>query len=206
VKFGLKRSLWIFGVVQSLVGLTFCALSILAAHDGAMKQVSLVVIVSLDNYMMGLGTAALVGFMMNFASKQFTATQYALLTSVMAVSRVILVAHSGDLVTLMGWNWFYIATVPLAIPGLLLLNRFDQWQTFSTQTSARMAKFDIVLIVTFVVALLLLSSEPAWHLLKMKELATQSTLAGAVGVVFVVFAGLIRPYLHFKPRVVRTSP
>jgi len=204
-KFGLKRSLWIFGVVQSLVGVTFCALSFLAAQDGAMKHVWLVVIVSLDNYMMGLGTAALVGFMMNFASRQFTATQYALLTSVMAVSRVILVAHSGDVVKLIGWNWFYIATVPLAIPGLLLLNRFDQWQTMSTVTRARLPKFDIFLILTFVVSLLLLSSEPAWQLFKMKEQATQSTLAGAIGVVFVVFAGLIRPYIQLKPRLVRES-
>jgi PAT family beta-lactamase induction signal transducer AmpG len=195
VKFGLKRSLWIFGFAQALVGLTFCVLAQVAGNSD-MKHLWLITIVSLDNFMMGLGTAALVGFMMNFTSKQFTATQYALLTSVMAVSRVILVAHAGDLVKMMGWNWFFIATVPLAIPGLLLLNRFDQWQTISTQPAhARIPKFDLVLIVLFVASLLCLSSDPAWQLLDMKDVAKDATLAGACGVVLVVFAGLIRPYI-----------
>ncbi|MGZ3721762.1 MAG: hypothetical protein ACXVA9_02450, partial [Bdellovibrionales bacterium] len=173
--------------------------------DGS-KHLWLISIVSLDNFMMGLGTAALVGFMMNFTSRQFTATQYALLTSVMAVSRVILIAHSGDLVKVMGWNWFYISTVPLAIPGLLLLNRFDSWQTMSNLTHSRIPKFDIGLIVLFVISLLCLSSDPAWQLAGMKEQGHQATLVGAVGVIIVVFAGLIRPYISFgKTRPARAT-
>ena len=42
------------------------------------------------------------------------------LDRVMAVARVILVAHAGTLVNLMGYDWFFIATLQLALPGLLL--------------------------------------------------------------------------------------
>ncbi len=194
VKFGLKKSLWIFGIVQAMVGITFCILSMLSAGSEH-KDLWLVVIVSMDNYMMGLGTAALTGFMMNFCSRQYTATQYALLTSVMAVSRVILVAHAGTLVSLLGWNVFFISTVPLAVPGLLLLSRFDHWQTLSTKPpNARVAKFDLVLIALLVVSLVLLSSDPLWQALGIGNTGAWVAWSGAMGVALLVFVGLVRPY------------
>lgn len=196
IKLGLKRSLWIFGIIQAMVGITFFALARLAVSHADIKDIWLIVVVSLDNFMMGLGTAALTGFMMNFCSRQFTGTQYALLTSVMAVSRVILIAHAGTLVNYMGWDWFFISTVPLAIPGLLLLSRFDHWQTLSTQpANAKIPRFDLGLIGLFVISLILLSSDPVWKLLNMKDLSKQATLFGAVGVVVMVVVGLVRPYL-----------
>lgn len=201
VKFGLKRSLWTFGIIQSLVGLTFCVLARLGGGPAEYKHLWLIVIVSLDNYMMGLGTAALVGFMMNFCSKQYTATQYALLTSVMAVSRVILIAHAGTLVGLMGYDWFFIATVPLAIPGLLLLNRYDHWETLSKLPAhTKIPKFDLALILLFVISLICLSSDPIWQWLGMKEQGVQTALVGAFGVVIVVLVGLLRPYVSIRPR------
>lgn len=199
LKLGLKRSLWIFGVVQALVGLTFYLLNHLVISMPDYRDLWLISVVSMDNFMMGMGTAALTGFMMNFASKQFTGTQYALLTSVMAVSRVILIAHAGTLVELMGWNWFFIMTVPLAIPGLLLLSRYDHWQTMSTAPAhSRIPRFDVALIVLFVFSLIALSSEPIWKLLEETEVGEAIRLAGAIGVVVVVFTGLARPYLSFS--------
>jgi PAT family beta-lactamase induction signal transducer AmpG len=201
VKFGLKKSLWIFGVVQALVGITFCLLSYVSAGS-QYKDLWLVVVVSMDNFMMGLGTAALTGFMMNFCSRQFTATQYALLTSVMAVSRVILVAHAGTLVNLLGWNVFFISTVPLALPGLLLLSRFDHWQTMSTlPPNTRVAKFDLALIALFVVSLVLLSSDPVWQSLGMGGAGAWAAWCGALGVMLLVFVGLARPYFPLRCRV-----
>ena len=154
-RLGLKKSLWAFGIVQSLIGLTFCVLSRLATPESeqvtiamlggmSLKTFYLMAIISLDNFMMGLGTAALTGFMMNFCSKQFTATQYALLTSVMAVARVILIAHAGNLVQVLGWDGFFLSTIPLAIPGLLLLNRYSHWERFSSESSmSKVSRFDL---------------------------------------------------------------
>lgn len=200
-KLGLKRSLWIFGIAQASVGLTFYFLSHAATLGAEHKDFWLVIVVSLDQFMMGMGTAALVGFMMNVCSRQFTATQYALLSSVMAVSRVILVAHAGTLVEFLGYDLFFILTVPLALPGLLLLRRFDHWRVSEPQNnSALSARFDMVTIVLFVVSLICLSSDPIWRLFNLKEVSTAITLAGAIGVLLVVVVGLVRPYLRLAER------
>ena len=206
VKMGLKRSLWIFGIIQSLVGLSFCLLAYITSHEGmgVWREFWLVAIISMDNFMMGLGTAALSGFMMSIVNKQFTGTQFALLTSVMAVARVILIAHAGTLVAMMGWNWFFIATVPLAIPGLLLLSRFDAWQSSARSVSTRIPPFDVGMILVFVGSLICLSSDPVWRLLNMKEVGGRVVLAGAIGVCIVIAVSLLRPLFsgrgHSEPK------
>lgn len=207
INWGLKRSLWIFGIIQATVGLSFCLLAYLAIGHEHMKDFWLVMVICVDNFFMGLGTAALTGFMMNFCSKQFTATQYALLTSVMAVSRVILIAQAGTLVKLMGWNLFFIATVPLAIPGLLLLNRFDQWQlTSAANAKEKIPTFEWALIGMFVFSLIALSSDPIFQWLGLKAQGQQAVFVGAVGVVIVVAVGLLRPYLGMdKPKATAKS-
>ena len=204
-KFGLKRSLWVFGVIQSLVGLTYFALARLGPAETALRDLWLVVIVSLDNFMMGLGTAALVGFMMNFCSKRYTGTQYALLTSVMAVSRVILVAHAGTLVKWLGYDMFFLLTVPLAIPGLMLLQRFDHWERVAdVSLHTRIPKLDLAVIALFVTSLILLSSDPVWRWLAtggapatiaaLSGVAVTTAQVGALGVIVIVVIGLLRPY------------
>lgn len=206
-KFGLKKSLWIFGIAQASVGITFCVLSRVAGpgsesallpllHISA-RHFYLTVILMLDNYMMGLGTAALTGFMMNFCSRQFTATQYALLSSVMAVSRVILVAHAGTMVAHMGWDMFFLSTIPLALPGLLLLNRFDHWETNSGKTTTKVPRFDLALMALFGISLVALSSDPIFEALKLNTAGAWATWAGAIGVAILVMVGLLRPYFNF---------
>lgn len=204
-KFGLKRSLYVFGAVQSLVGVTYFALARLGPAEPALRELWLVVIVSLDNFMMGLGTAALVGFMMNFCSKRYTGTQYALLTSVMAVTRVILVAHAGTLVKRLGYDMFFLLTVPMAIPGLMLLQRFDHWeQVADVSLHTRIPKLDLALIVLFVTSLILLSADPLWRWLAtggtpttvatLNSVAAITAQVGALGVIVMVLIGLLRPY------------
>lgn len=193
-KYGLKRSLWIFGVLQALVGLTFCLLA--RVPHGSMKEISLVLVIFTDFFFMGMGTAALTGFMMHFCSRKSTATQYALLTSVMAVSRVVLVAPAGLIVSKIGYDLFFIATVPLAIPGLLLLNRFNHWEAEATETSRNaIPLFDKALIGLLVLSLIGLSSGPIWEWQGQAKLGGNVTFYSAVGVLVVVFLGLIRPYL-----------
>lgn len=194
-KLGLKRSLWFFGIVQSLVGLTFCLLARISDTEiEALKHLYLVAIVSMDNFMMGLGTAALTGFMMMFSNRLFTGTQMALLTSVMAVSRVILISQAGALVDAMGWDMFFISTVPLAIPGLLMLYRFDHWQIAAT-TKKSISRFEIALIGMFVISLIALSSDPIWKAMGLKELGKDAVYIGAIGVVLVVLISIVKPYI-----------
>jgi PAT family beta-lactamase induction signal transducer AmpG len=194
-RIGLKKSLWFFGVIQSLVGIMFCILARLSGTEELMKQFWLVTIVTLDNFMMGLGTAALTGFMMSFVSKQFTGAQYAILTSVMAVGRVILAAQAGVLQEQMGWDWFFIATVPLAIPGLLLLIQFDSWQTHAAKSAARISTANWLLIGLFMISLLSLSAQPVLNWLGMPDVGKQVEKFGSIGIVIVVMVGVVRPHL-----------
>jgi len=96
----------------------------------------------------------------------------------------------------MGWNMFFIATVPLALPGLLLLARYDQWQTMSTKPpTAKLPLLDWSLIGVFVFSLIALSSDPIWSWLGQKEFGSMVVKGGAIGIVAIVVIGLIRPYL-----------
>ena len=68
-----------------------------------------------------MGTAAYTAYMASLTNKRFTATQYALLTSVMGVPRVIASAPTGWMAELMGWPLFFLVCTGLAVPGLILL-------------------------------------------------------------------------------------
>jgi PAT family beta-lactamase induction signal transducer AmpG len=74
-----------------------------------------------------MGTAAYVAFMASITNKKFTATQYALLSSLMGVPRVMASAPTGFFAKHMGWAGFFIACTLIAIPGMLLLLKFAPW-------------------------------------------------------------------------------
>ncbi|HEX9082802.1 MAG TPA: hypothetical protein VF768_11010, partial [Holophagaceae bacterium] len=66
-------------------------------------------------------------FLMGQCDKRYTGTQYALLTSVMALSRSFLAAPMGELAKHLGWSGYFLFCAAIAIPGLLLLLRWDRW-------------------------------------------------------------------------------
>jgi PAT family beta-lactamase induction signal transducer AmpG len=68
-----------------------------------------------------MGTTAFVAFMASLTDKRFTATQYALLSSIMGIPRVLAGSVTGLLATWLGWAGFFIVCTLLAIPGLLLI-------------------------------------------------------------------------------------
>ena len=74
-----------------------------------------------------MGTAAFVAFMASITNKKFTATQYALLSSLMGVPRVMASAPTGFLAKYLGWESFFIVCTLIAVPGLLLLLKFAPW-------------------------------------------------------------------------------
>lgn len=119
---GIARSLWVFGGLQAISNLTYLVLAQLGKNYPFM-----VVAINVENFCAGLGTAAFVAFLMSLCNQSFSATQFALLSSLMAVSRDILVAPAGRLVEVTGWSWFFIITIFAAVPGLVLLPIFAPW-------------------------------------------------------------------------------
>jgi PAT family beta-lactamase induction signal transducer AmpG len=122
-KIGINRSLWIFAFLQALPHLAFTVLALIGKNYLAM-----VAAIGLENLFGGMGTAAFVAFMMRLCDKRFTATQYALLTSFMAVTRVLAGVPTGFMVNSMGWAMFFAVSILGALPGILLLPRFAPWK------------------------------------------------------------------------------
>jgi MFS family permease len=183
IRLGTKRSLWIFGFLQSIAGLTFLILSYTGKNTAVMTAV-----ITVENFMIGLGVAALSGFMMAICNRQFTATQFALLSSLTAVSRVVLVSQAGVLAEKLGWHGYFIFSVLLAIPGLLLLTRYDRWQSMK---AGRMGRMEITQGLLFLAGLVAIASEPIWNWAGLKELAPGIAQAGAALVGLAIALGLM---------------
>jgi PAT family beta-lactamase induction signal transducer AmpG len=116
LKIPMKISLVVFGTFQAISTLGFSLLTMLPVSWG-----SLAMIIGLENFSAGMGMAAYGAFMAALTDKRFTATQYALLSSVMGITRVILPAPTGYVADAVGWNMFFIICTLAAIPGMLLL-------------------------------------------------------------------------------------
>ena len=116
LRMGVIRSLWYFGFLQAVSTAGFAVL----AHIGHSVPV-LSAVIAFENLSSGMGTAAYVAFMASITNKRFTATQYALLTSLMGVPRVLAAAPTGFLAKSIGWEAFFIACTLIAIPGMILL-------------------------------------------------------------------------------------
>ena len=126
---GLRRSLLAFGVIQGLAGASYAALAI-AGRSYTMLATAACV----ENFCSGMATAAFTGFLMTLCDKRFTATQYALLSSLFALSRTLISGPAGWFVkgvvgiSSAGWAFFFIGSIVVSVPGLLLLLRFKTWQ------------------------------------------------------------------------------
>lgn len=115
---GMHRALWLFGFGQMISTFGFVVLAQVPP-----SEIALAVVVAIENLTAGMGTAAFVGFMAALTDRRFTATQYALLSSLMGVPRVLLSAPTGWMAQMLGWSGFFLLCVLIAIPGLLLLRR-----------------------------------------------------------------------------------
>ncbi len=122
LKLSINRALWLFGFVQLLTIVPFIWLS-QAGHTLA----GLFVVVSGEYLAVGLGTVALTAFMVRETSKAFTATQFALFSSLIAVPRTLANATTGFIVESVGWTQFFVICVILAIPGMLMLLKVAPW-------------------------------------------------------------------------------
>ena len=118
VRLGLYRSLLIFGALQAVSNLSFMVLSWVGKSYGM-----LVFTVAFENLCGGMGTAAFVALLMALCDNRYTATQYALLSSLAALGRIFVAPTSGFLVESVGWGVFFLFTALSALPGLGVLWR-----------------------------------------------------------------------------------
>jgi len=131
VRLGLKRSLWVFGFLQALSTAGFWHL----ARSGPSRSV-LTGVIGFENLTAGMGMSAYAALLMTLCNKRFTATQYALLTSLMAVTTKLAGASSGFLAKHFGWESYFLTCTFAAIPGMLLLLRYDAWTTETAEKEA----------------------------------------------------------------------
>lgn len=138
-KIGINRALWIFGFVQMISILGFALLSEVGANE-----LLLATVIGLEYLGVGLGTAALVAFMSQATNKNFTATQFALFSSLIALPRTLANSTTGFLIegvkagdgiyyeffgswSGMGYTKFFVFCTICAVPGMILLRWVAPW-------------------------------------------------------------------------------
>lgn len=132
-KLGINRSLWIFGGLQAASNLAYYLLALSGKNLSAM-----VVAINVENFCSGLAVAGFVGYLMSLCNPEFSATQFALLSSLMAVGRDLIAGPAaGELATkfgvgtgvagLTGWGSFFLVTLAMALPGMVMLLFMAPW-------------------------------------------------------------------------------
>jgi PAT family beta-lactamase induction signal transducer AmpG len=122
LKTGVNKALWLFGFLQAIAIIGFAIL----AQTGADLWI-LTWVIGFEALSVGLGTAAFTSYIALETNPRFTATQFALFTSLSAVPRTFINALTGYIVELTGWTNFFVICFILAIPGLLLLPKIAPW-------------------------------------------------------------------------------
>jgi PAT family beta-lactamase induction signal transducer AmpG len=122
LRLSINRALWLFGFVQLITILGFAWLSTVGHHPAGLFAV-----VSAEYLGVGLGTVALTAYMARETSRAFTATQFALFTSFIAVPRIFANASTGYLVEAVGYTNFFLLCTAVAIPGMLMLFKVAPW-------------------------------------------------------------------------------
>jgi PAT family beta-lactamase induction signal transducer AmpG len=110
---GLFQSLLAFGVLQAVSNLGFVVLAVVGKSASVLMAA-----VVFENVTGGMGTAAFVAMIMSLCDPRYTATQFALLSSLEALGRVFAGRPSADVVEALGWTLFFVSTVVIALPGL----------------------------------------------------------------------------------------
>jgi MFS transporter, PAT family, beta-lactamase induction signal transducer AmpG len=118
-RLGLYKALYIFGILQAIANLMYVPL----LWTGPNYYMTALAIFS-DNICGGMGTAAFVGLLMGLCNPRFTAFQYALLSALGSVGRVIIGPLTGRIVEAFGWETYFVSSLLFAAPSLILLYWF----------------------------------------------------------------------------------
>lgn len=129
VRLGINRALWIFGFVQLVAIFGFAALAALGPAPASPERLWILAgVIGFEALGVGLGTAAFVAYIARTTHPAYTATQFALFTSLAAVPRTVVNASAGWLVEGLGWTQFFLLCAGLAVPGMLLLAKVAPWR------------------------------------------------------------------------------
>jgi MFS transporter, PAT family, beta-lactamase induction signal transducer AmpG len=123
IRIGINRGLWLFGAVQLLSILGFALL----AHAHRADRLLLAGVIGFEALGVGLATAAFIAFIARTTDPRYTATQFALFTSLAVVPRTLINATTGWIVEQIGWFDFFLLCTALALPGMALLLRVAPW-------------------------------------------------------------------------------
>lgn len=115
-KLGMRRALWWFGLAQLASNVIY----LLLLHTGPQLW-ALMVVISVENLAGGAVGAVAVALLMGLCDPRYTATQYALLSSLAALSGTLLAGPAGYLVEHQGWSFMFIFSALLGLPALCLL-------------------------------------------------------------------------------------
>ena len=115
-RLGMYQALLACGVLQAVSNLMY-ALQSVVGHDVAMLTVT----IGIENFTGGMGSAAFVAYLSSLCNVAFTATQYALLSSLATVGRTTLSASGGWLSEQLDWVAFFSVTTLAAVPGILMV-------------------------------------------------------------------------------------
>jgi MFS transporter, PAT family, beta-lactamase induction signal transducer AmpG len=113
-RLGVRRALLLFGTLQCVSNLLYLALP-------AANRPALVAVIVADNLCTGLATAAFVTFLMSLCSKAYSATQYAILSSLAGLAGRLLTVSAGVVAQEIGWPELFVGTVAISLPALVLL-------------------------------------------------------------------------------------
>ena len=115
-KFSIIKSLWIAAAMQMISNLAFAY----QAQIGYDPKI-LYLVIFIENFSGGIGDSVFVAYLSGLCNVAFSATQYALLTSLATTARSFLTSGAGIFAQDWGWYNFFILSTLLALPGLLLL-------------------------------------------------------------------------------------
>ena len=115
-KLGIFRGLWTLGLVQALSSLGYAGVASVPASKPLIITAAL-----FENFAHGLGTAAFLAFLMSVCERRYAATQFAVLSALLALSRTLAGGASGVLAERMGYADYFFLTFLLAIPAFALL-------------------------------------------------------------------------------------
>ncbi|HET7295377.1 MAG TPA: MFS transporter [Vicinamibacteria bacterium] len=119
---GLGPALWISGFLQLFSNLGYAVVAQIGVNRPVMYAAQ-----GFEYLCSGLGNGAFGVLLLRLTQKRFSATQYALLSSLFSIPRVVAGPPAGLLADALGWRDFYVSTLAMGVPGLLMLQRFVPW-------------------------------------------------------------------------------
>ena len=117
VRYGVIRTLYLGALLSSVTNLLFAYLATVGNSEWL-----LIAVITADNLAGGIATTAFIAYLSSLTNFSFTATQYALFSSIMTLGPKLLAGYSGMLVESLGYSTFFIGTALIGLPVLVLVN------------------------------------------------------------------------------------